>query len=92
MVSIRGREGAARKEHDLWDRRKALIADHQIDPALAELRRLRLTGSNMYLRSASTNPINGVIAMTFSCDGSHYIDYDTSFAKLECFGTPKCGA
>ena len=91
MAAIRNREGAARKEHDLWDRRKPLIAAHQIDPALAELRRLRLTGSNMYLRSASTNPMNGVIAMTFSCDGSHYIDYDTFFAKLERLGTPECG-
>lgn len=92
MFAIRGRERAARKEHDLWERRKPLIAAHQIDPALAELRRLRLTGSNMFPRSASTNPMNEMIGMTFSCGGSHHIDYDTFFAKLERFGAPERGA
>jgi hypothetical protein len=29
--------------------------------------------------------------MTFSCDGSHYIDHQTFFEKLETFGTTeKC--
>lgn len=92
MFAIRGRERAARKEYDLWERRKPLIAAHQIDPDLAELRRLRLTGSNMYPRSASTSPMNGMMGMTFSCGGSHHIDYDTFFAKLERFEAPERGA
>jgi len=75
-----------------YEGRKPLIASHQIDPALAEFRRLRLTDSNIYLRNASMNRMNGMIGMTFSCDGSHYIDYETFFAKLEHFGTPECGA
>jgi hypothetical protein len=33
--------------------------------------------------------MNGMIGMTFSCDGSHYIDYETFFDKLEHFGTPE---
>jgi len=32
-----------------------------------------------------------MINLTFSCDGSHYIDQQTFFQKLETFRTPdKC--
>jgi hypothetical protein len=55
---------------------------------LAEFRRLRMTDQTIYLRNGSINRINGMIGMTFSCDGSHYIDHKTFFEKLETFGTP----
>ena len=42
----------------------------------------------IYLRNASINLVNGMIGMTFSCDGSHYIDHKTFFDKLESFGRP----
>jgi hypothetical protein len=29
-----------------------------------------------YLRSATLNIFNGIVGLTFSCDGSHYIPYD----------------
>lgn len=54
---------------------------------LAEFTRLRMTDDTIYLRNGSINRINGVIGMTFSCDGSHYIDHTTFFDKLETFGT-----
>jgi hypothetical protein len=72
-----------------YEGRQPLITKGQIAPALAELRRLRLTDSTIYLRNASINRMNGMIGMTFSCDGSHYIDYETFFNKLEHFGTPE---
>ena len=56
---------------------------------LNEFRRLRTTDSTIYLRNASINLINGMIGMTFSCDGAHYIDHKTFFEKLETFGTPE---
>ena len=56
---------------------------------LTEFRRLRTTDQTIYLRNASINRINGMIGMTFSCDGSHYIDHKTFFEKLETFGTPE---
>lgn len=74
-----------------YEGRQPLITREQIEPALAEFRRLRLTDSTIYLRNASINRMNGVIGMTFSCDGSHYIDYETFFDKLEHFGTPELG-
>ena len=53
--------------------------------------RLRITDETIYLRNGSINRINGSMNMTFSCDGSHYIDHQTFFEKLETFGTTeKC--
>jgi len=56
-----------------------------IDPALPyvvatllailfeSMRHLRLVDDTIYLRSASINIFNGLISLTFSCDGSHYM-------------------
>jgi hypothetical protein len=55
---------------------------------LDEFKRLRTTDETIYLRNASINRINGMIGMTFSCDGAHYIDHKTFFEKLETFATP----
>jgi hypothetical protein len=57
---------------------------------LAEFCRLRTTDETIYLRNGSINRINGMIGMTFSCDGAHYIDHKTFFEKLETFATPAC--
>jgi len=54
---------------------------------LAEFKRLRTTDETIYLRNGSINRINGMIGMTFSCDGAHYIDHKTFFEKLETFAT-----
>jgi len=54
---------------------------------LKEFRRLRTTDQTIYLRNGSINRINGLIGMTFSCDGSHYIDHKTFFEKLDTFAT-----
>ena len=63
-----------------------------IDPldtlaVLKEFKRLRTTDQTIYLRNGSINRINGLIGMTFSCDGAHYIDHKTFFEKLETFAT-----
>ena len=58
---------------------------------LNEFMRLRITDETIYLRNSLINRINGMINITFSCDGSHYIDQQTFFQKLETFRTPdKC--
>ena len=54
---------------------------------LVEFHRLRTTDETIYLRNGSINRINGVMGMTFSCDGAHYIDHKTFFEKLENFPT-----
>ncbi len=42
---------------------------------LREFKRLRLKDDTVYLRNASINRMNGLVGMTFSCDGSHYVPY-----------------
>ena len=46
-----------------------------IKPVLAAMRELRLADRTIYLRSASINIFLGMISLTFSCDGSHYLNY-----------------
>jgi hypothetical protein len=38
-------------------------------------RRLRYGDDIIYLRSGSLNIFNGIVALNFSCDGSHYLPY-----------------
>lgn len=64
-----------------------VIDQADTDAILTEFSRLRTTDKTLYLRNASINRINGMIGMTFSCDGSHYIDHKTFFEKLESFAT-----
>jgi len=68
--------------------RSPVLDANDIDRILGEFRRLRLTDENIYLRNAAINLINGMINMSFSCDGTHYIDHHTFFAKLDRFETP----
>ena len=68
--------------------RTPVIDATDIKRILGEFRRLRLTDQTIYLRNGSINLINGMINMSFSCDGTHYIDHKTFFAKLDKFETP----
>jgi len=52
---------------------------------LAAMRPLRLTDETFYLRLASINLFNGMISVTFSCDGSHYMHYDEFLTKSHSF-------
>ncbi len=67
---------------------KPLLHAEDISPMLDEFRRLRLSDETVYLRNASVNLVNGMIGMTFSCDGAHYIDYKAFLAALDAFATP----
>lgn len=68
--------------------RVTVLDTRDIERILAEFRRLRLADENVYLRNAAINLINGMINMSFSCDGTHYIDHRTFLAKLDSFETP----
>ena len=54
----------------------ALIPEQDIGRILIHLRSLRLADENIYLRMSSINVFNGMVSLTFSCDGSHYLRYD----------------
>jgi len=38
-----------------------------------QFKALRFADDTIYLRSGSLNVMNGMIGLTFSCDGSHYM-------------------
>lgn len=53
----------------------AAMPREAVKPMLAAMRELRLADRTIYLRSASINIFNGMVSLTFSCDGSHYLTY-----------------
>ncbi len=63
----------------------AAIEQIDIRRILNTMQSLRLADPTIYLRTASINIFNGMISLTFSCDGSHYMPHvefllkDTSF-------------
>jgi hypothetical protein len=59
----------------------ALIPYEKISAILQGLKKLRLADDTIYLRSASLNIFNGLISLTFSCDGSHYMPYSEFLEK-----------
>lgn len=63
----------------------ALMPKDSIEPVLNGMRQLRLADETIYLRSASINIFNGLISVTFSCDGSHYMRYDEFLDKDMAF-------
>lgn len=62
---------------------RPVIAPSEVGNILQQFKRMRLTDETVYLRNASVNLINGIIGMTFSCDGSHYIPYEEFYQTLE---------
>lgn len=62
---------------------RATVQPHQVRSVLDKFRQLREADDVIYLRSGSLNIINGIVGLTFSCDGSHYIPTD-EFLSEEC--------
>jgi len=60
---------------------EALIPQHRVDNILRGMRQLRTADETLYLRSSSINIFNGMISLTFSCDGSHYMSWREFLAK-----------
>lgn len=54
----------------------AVVAPETIRATLDSFAELRFADPYLYLRSGSLNVINGMVGLTFSCDGSHYLPID----------------
>jgi hypothetical protein len=52
---------------------RATVSIEQVRACFDQFKRLRFGDETIYLRSSSINIINGMIGLTFSCDGSHYM-------------------
>jgi hypothetical protein len=74
----------------------AVIPQEAIGPILRCFRDLRFMDETLYLRSGMLNIFNGMIGLTFSCDGSHYMPWQEFLDKNVGFwlGTSSetCGA
>lgn len=76
----------------------ALVPKDQIRPVLDALRALRFMDETFYLRAGSINIFNGMVGLTFSCDGSHYLPWNEFLSKGFDFWAPDnpqarlCGA
>jgi hypothetical protein len=63
----------------------AAIPRSDIARILDAMRALRMVDTTIYLRTASINIFNGMVSLTFSCDGSHYMRYDEFLTKGAAF-------
>jgi hypothetical protein len=63
----------------------AAIPQNDIGRILNTMQALRLTDPTFYLRMASINMFNGMVSVTFSCDGSHYMPHVEFLMKDTAF-------
>jgi hypothetical protein len=63
----------------------AAIPQNDIKLILNTMQALRLADSTLYLRMASINIFNGMVSVTFSCDGSHYMSHVEFLMKGNSF-------
>jgi hypothetical protein len=63
----------------------AAIPQNDIGRILETLRTLRLTDPTFYLRMATINIFNGMVSVTFSCDGTHYMSHVEFLMKNTAF-------
>jgi hypothetical protein len=54
----------------------AKIPSETIGEILEQFKALRFADETIYLRSSSINIMNGILGLTFSCDGSHYMPFE----------------
>jgi hypothetical protein len=52
---------------------RAVVAPADIRAVFEQFRRLREGDETIYLRAGSLNIMNGMVGLTFSCDGAHYL-------------------
>lgn len=52
------------------------VSKEKVRPILSEFKSLRFLDEAIYLRSGSINRVNGMLALSFSCDGTHYLDFE----------------
>ncbi len=59
----------------------AVVPAERVAAIFGTLRDLRFMDENIYLRSGSLNTMNGLVALNFSCDGSHYMPWQEFLDK-----------
>lgn len=57
--------------------KNAAVPAASIETIFAIFKKLRLADENVYLRTGTLNLFNGIVGLTFSCDGTHYVDHSS---------------
>ncbi|MDH5216579.1 MAG: PDC sensor domain-containing protein, partial [Gammaproteobacteria bacterium] len=65
--------------------KNAVIPAEQIIHIFEAFKQLRYMDDTLYLRTGTINIFNGIIGLTFSCDGSHYIPWQEFLDKDHLF-------
>ncbi len=60
---------------------QAVVPAARVREILETFKALRFMDETLYLRSGSLNIFNGIVGLTFSCDGSHYMPWDEFLDK-----------
>jgi hypothetical protein len=63
----------------------AMVPERAVLPVLETFRQLRFMDEHLYLRAGSLNIFNGTVGLSFSCDGSHYMQYREFLEKDVAF-------
>ena len=63
----------------------ALVPNTRIREILDGFKELRYMDETFYLRAGSLNIFNGMVSLTFSCDGSHYIPWHEFLDRKHAF-------
>ena len=63
----------------------AVVPASRIRDVLNGLRELRYMDEMLYLRAGALNIFNGMVSLTFSCDGAHYLPWDEFLNKEHAF-------
>jgi hypothetical protein len=63
----------------------AVVPADRIRDVLDGLRELRYMDEMFYLRAGALNIFNGMVSLTFSCDGSHYLPWDEFLNREHAF-------
>jgi hypothetical protein len=63
----------------------ATVSEDKVAKVFKRLAELRNADETIYLRSGSLNVVNGMVGLTFSCDGSHYMSADEFLGKPDSF-------
>jgi hypothetical protein len=64
---------------------KAIVEPEKISRIFEQFKGLRFADETIYLRAGSLNVVNGMVGLNFSCDGSHYMDYNEFLDKDMAF-------
>jgi hypothetical protein len=59
----------------------ALVPAGRVRDILRTFKALRFMDETLYLRSGTLNIFNGLVGLTFSCDGSHYMPWEEFLDK-----------